>query len=199
MKNRGCLFVAILLAGAAVSLPAAAAFKCTTKNGVTYQDKPCQDADQNLVFVSARDDRARLDDRALQRVKLTEPPTQDRARMTLDLRKADELTEYQEWLERAQKKADSLRACLTREVTCNATALRVNALYLSETQLEGALGSPDDRQLLGMERRSQWTVRVNDSGRLQNVRLVAAWGLCSDDKNYFATGHGHRACRISVE
>jgi hypothetical protein len=84
-------------------------------------------------------------------------------------------------------------------VTCNATALRVNALYLSETQLEGALGSPDDRQLLGMERRSQWTVRVNDSGRLQNVKLVAAWGLCSDDKNYFATGHGHRACRISVE
>lgn len=203
MNNRKLLMLLIAMIGYGVTSFAVAAYKCTTKNGVSYQDKPCQEAaPQNDVLVtSAKDaERAREALRQAQRAQKQESErAQERPKTSLEQRKADETAEHAEWVERSARKADSLKRCATGEVKCNATALRVAALYLSENQLESALGAPAEKQLVGLQGTSYWRVRVNNDGGSHSVRIVAAWGLCSDDKDYFASGLGPRACKINIE
>ena len=204
MKNRTLLLLVIATIGVGVTPLALAAYKCTTKSGVSYQDKPCLEEapQQNDALISSGrgTERAREALRQPQRTQKQESErTQDRPKTSLEQRKADETTEYAEWLERAARKTDSLKRCATGEVKCNAASLRVAALYLSENQLESALGVPAEKQLLGLAGTSHWKVRVNNDGGFQSVRIIAAWGLCSDDKAYFASGLGPRACMINVE
>jgi hypothetical protein len=197
MKARGLLLFFIGVGCVAASAPALALYKCTTKTGVTYQDKPCMEAASNdVITLASRDPRQSVDRVPVRGHQQIEP---ERPKSIADQRRLEEMADAEEWQMRAARKADSVRSCATRETRCNASALRVAAMYLSEQQLETALGSPAEKNLLGMERSSIWTVRVNDSGRLQNVKLVAAWGLCSDDRNFFATGLGQRACKVSVD
>ena len=194
MTKRNVILLAMGLAGIIASAPAMALYKCTTKAGVTYQDKPCMEPSLNEVATAAPPREARPAPARGQ------PAAADRQKSAADQRKvAEQASEHEDWQVRAQKKAESVRSCVMREARCNANALRAAALYLSEAQLEGVLGAPEEKSGLGMERTSQWTVRVNDAGRLQSVRLTAAWGLCSDDRNYFASGQGQRACKVSVD
>ena len=189
--------------GVAVTPLASAAYKCATKAGVSYQDKPCQEetaqAHDILVSSSKPAERAREAQKQPQRTSTEGERAQERPKTPAEQRKADEAAEHADWLERAARKADSLKRCATGEVKCNAATLRIAALYLSENQLEGALGAPAERQLVGLSGTSYWKVRVNNDGGLQSVTLVAAWGLCSDEKAYFARGLGNRACMINVE
>jgi hypothetical protein len=199
MKNRRRLVLAAATIGYMIAPLAFAAYKCTTKTGVTYQDKPCMEAPQAsepVTMANLSGDRNRSPQRSAK-----EPErVPERARLTsVDSRRAEDAAEYEEWQQRSAKKTDWVKACATRETSCTATLLRNAALYLSEAQLEAALGAPADKQLAGFGRASRWTIRVNDSGRLQDLKLTAAWGLCSDDKNYFATGQGQRACKVSIE
>jgi hypothetical protein len=199
MNNRRRLVLAAATIGYMIAPLAFGAYKCTTKMGVTYQDKPCMEAPQAIepiAVASMNGDRTRPAQRA------TKEPERavERARLTsVDPRRAEEAAEYEDWQQRSARKSDSVKSCASREVRCTASLLRSAALYLSEAQLEAALGPPADKRLGGFGHTSQWTVRVNDSGRLQDVKLIAAWGLCGDDKNYFATGQGQRACKISIE
>lgn len=189
--------------GFGVTPLASAAYKCATKAGISYQDKPCQEetAQPHDVLVSSGKpaERAREVQKQPQRAPLESDRAQDRPKSPLEQRKADEAAEHAEWLERAARKADSLKRCATGEVKCSAASLRLAALYLSENQLESALGAPAEKQLVGLSGTSHWKVRVNNDGGFQSVRLIAAWGLCSDDKAYFASGLGTRACMINVE
>ena len=192
-KRNVILFAMGLLAGIVASAPALALYKCTTKAGVTYQDKPCMEPSLNEVATAAASRADRPSARG-------QPAEADRPKSAAAQRKvAEQASDHEEWQARATKKADSVRSCATRETRCNANALRAAAMYLSEAQLEGVLGTPEEKSGLGMERTSQWTVRVNDAGRLQSVKLTAAWGLCSDERNYFASGQGQRACKVSVD
>jgi hypothetical protein len=189
--------LAIATIGCAMS-PAAlgASFKCTTKAGVTYQDKPCAESPPETAAGPAREtERTREASRQV-RVQKVEA---ERARPPAEQRRGDDPVEQAEWVERSARKAESLRRCASASVKCSAGSLRDAALYLSEQQIESALGAPAERQMIGLERTTLWSVQVNDQGRIQNARLVAAWGLCSDEKHYFASGYGQRACKIIVE
>jgi len=200
LKNRGFLTLAISAIGLVVAPSALAAFKCTTKNGVTYQDKPCQEVLPTDTQTLTGKDAARELQRQPQRVVKQEmEKPQERPKSAVEQRKADVAADHGEWLGRAAKKAESLKRCASGEVQCTATSVREAAMYLSERQLEEVLGAPMDKQLVGLESTSKWTVRVRAEGGLHSARLVAAWGLCSDDKNYFASGQGQRACKINVE
>ena len=203
MKSRPFLMLLIATIGVGVTPLAAAAFKCATKAGVSYQDKPCQEetAQPNDVLVSSGKpaERARALQKQSQRTQTESDRAQDRPKSFVEQRKADEAAEHAEWLERAARKADSLKRCATGEVKCSAASLRVAALYLSENQLESALGAPAEKQLVGLAGTSHWKVRVNNDGGYQSVKIIAAWGLCSDEKAYFASGLGPRACMINVE
>ena len=117
----------------------------------------------------------------------------------LDPRKEAELAELRDWQDRAAQKTSSLRSCARGEVACSPTLLRSAALYLPESQLEQVLGSPVNRETTGMARASRWIVPINNDGRLQTVKLTAAFGLCSDEKSYFAAGTGVRACKVSID
>ena len=201
MKNRTLLMLAIASIGFAVSPSASALYKCASKSGITYQDKPCMEAPvpSSVVTLASRDvDRTSPGDRLSVKGHRLETE-QERQRIIAEKRKAAELAEHEDWLARAARKSDSVRSCMMRDSRCDAAALRVAALYLSEGHLESVLGTPQSKQGLAMGSTSQWTVRINDAGRLQTLRLTAAWGLCSDDRNYFASGHGQRACKISIE
>ncbi|MEP7085016.1 MAG: hypothetical protein ABI854_09785, partial [Betaproteobacteria bacterium] len=180
-----------------------AAFKCATKNGVSYQDKPCQELlpQAEAQTVSLKDaERARDAQRVAQRApKPDTERTPERPKSAAEQRKAEENVEHVEWLERSAKKAESLKRCAVGEIRCNANSLRLAALYLSENQLESALGAPAEKQLLGLAGSSYWKVSVSGDAGVQAVKLVAGWGLCSDDKDYFASGQGPRACKVSIE
>ena len=190
------IVVALAASGLAVSPGALALYKCTTKAGVTYQDRRCMEAPLHgdLLAIAARDS-----DRLSPRGHRLETEA-ERQKLIADRRKTAEISEQQEeWVARSTRKSESVRSCMQRDSRCDAEALRSAALYLSESQLEGALGSPQQTQVLGMGRTSMWTVRLNNAGRLQYLKLTAAWGMCSDDRNYFASGQGQRACKVSVE
>jgi hypothetical protein len=205
MKRRKFVMLVIAAIGCVVTPFAFAAYKCTTKAGVSYQDKPCPEATQptDPVAGSARDaESARQSQRQPQRTQKEQESERSQARPKLspvDQRKADGAADHDEWLERAARKADLLKRCASGETRCSATSLRTAALYLSESQLESALGAPGEKLLIGMEGTTAWTVRLNDDGRVHSVKIMASWGLCSDDKNYFASGYGQRACKINVE
>ena len=199
MKKQRFLVVGVAAAACMVSPLATAAYKCMTKQGVTYQDKPCADVQQNEApaNVSTNVERQRHAERSAERPYKT--VAAEGQRTTVDVRRDEELAEQKEWLERSARKVESLKVCATGEVKCTADWLRTSALYLSESQLENALGAPAGRQQLGLARTSQWSVRLNDAGRRQSLKLIAAWGLCSDDRGYFAPGAGARACKVDVE
>lgn len=195
MKKNTMLGIALAIAGAIGSTQAIGAYKCATKDGVTYQDKPCAGSPQSADLTISSERERRLER------QLVPAPVIDRshAAVKLDPRKEEELAELRDWQDRSAQKTSSLRACARGEVACSPTLLRSAALYLPESQLEQVLGSPVDRNTTGMARASRWIVPINNDGRLQTVKLTAAFGLCSDEKSYFAAGTGVRACRVSID
>src|SRR5258706_1246460 len=99
------LFVlAVAAAGCAINLPAEAAYKCITKNGVTYQGTPCVEATQQAEIGSSavqEAERVRFAMREAQRTQQErEASIQDKQRLAVDRRKADEADQYREWVER---------------------------------------------------------------------------------------------------
>jgi len=175
---RTTLAIAFAIATIFLSPSAHAAFKCATKDGVTYQDKPCEGPPQKAgpVAVGSAAVAARGD------------PRQE-----------EQLAADRDWAERSSRKARAVHDCV-KGLACSVAVLRTSALYLTELQLEEALGAPWQREMLGVSRTSRWLVRfAADNGEKKTVKLTAAWGLCSDEKSYFAAGSGPRACLISVE
>jgi len=176
-----------------------ASFKCTTKAGITYQDKPCPEAPlvADTPAPPAKDANRGRDPQRLQKAEGERPV--EATRVPVSARKAEEASEHSEWLERAARKSEALKRCAELQVKCNANMLRDAAMYLSESQLESALGAPIEKQALGISGTSYWNVRVTTENGFHNGRLTAAWGLCTDDRNYFATGQGQRACTVTVD
>lgn len=196
MKNRTITGIALAIIGAITSTASFAAYKCATKDGVTYQDKPCAGSPQNLdtTVVSSERER-RLERQLVPTVAIERGPD----RVKLDPRKEEQLAEQRDWQDRAARKASLLKVCAMGEARCSPTVLRSAAIYLPEAQLEDVLGMPSARVTNGVGRTSRWSVLLNDDGRERNVTLTAAWGLCSDEKSYFAAGSGARACRVSID
>jgi len=195
MKKNTIIGIAMAIAGCIGSTQAISAYKCATKDGITYQDKPCAGSPQTADIAISTERERRLER------QLVPTPVLDRAHaaVKLDPRKEEELAELRDWQERSAQKSSSLRACARGEVACSPKLLRTAALYLPESQLEQVLGSPVNRETTGMARASRWIVPINNEGHLQTVKLTAAFGLCSDEKSYFAAGTGVRACRVSID
>jgi len=209
VRVRTFVLLAIAASGCLVTaLAFGASFKCTTKTGVSYQDKPCADAPPtaDAATASGKDADRPRDTQRVERAqkagpeRATERAVEKTARIVaVDPRRAGEVSDHNEWLERAARKSELLKRCAALQTKCSAGVLREGALYLSESQLEEALGAPIEKQTIGIAPTSYWKVRVTTENGFHNGRLTAAWGLCSDDKSYFASGHGQRACTVTVE
>jgi len=195
MQKNTMIGLALAIAGGIASTHAFGAYKCATKDGVTYQDKPCAGSPQSADMAVSSERERKLERQLVPTAAVDRSPAAAR----LDPRKEEQLAELRDWQERFAQKSSSLKACASGETSCSATALRSAAMYLPETQLEQVLGMPVTRETTGMARMSRWIVPINSDGRTLTVKLTAAWGLCSDEKSYFAAGTGVRACRVSVD